>query len=65
MNGELMLLHQGAAAFELWTGQPAPLDVMRERMEAAASGADAAGGGAGAGPGRGAEEPVGTAGDAA
>jgi shikimate dehydrogenase len=37
MNGELMLLHQGAAAFELWTGQPAPLDVMRERMEAAAS----------------------------
>ena len=23
-----MLLHQGAAAFNLWTGQPAPLDVM-------------------------------------
>ena len=23
-----MLLHQGAAAFTLWTGQPAPLDVM-------------------------------------
>ena len=23
MNGELMLLHQGAAAFTLWTGQPA------------------------------------------
>ena len=28
MNGELMLLHQGAAAFELWTGKTAPVDVM-------------------------------------
>jgi shikimate dehydrogenase len=28
MDGETMLLHQGAAAFSLWTGQPAPLDVM-------------------------------------
>ncbi len=28
-NGELMLIQQGAAAFELWTGQPAPVDVMR------------------------------------
>jgi len=36
MNGELMLLHQGAAAFELWTGQPAPLDLMRAQLEAAA-----------------------------
>ncbi len=36
MNGELMLLHQGAAAFELWTGQPAPLDLMRAELEAAA-----------------------------
>jgi shikimate dehydrogenase len=27
-DGELMLLHQGAAAFTLWTGQPAPLEVM-------------------------------------
>jgi len=26
MDGETMLLHQGAAAFTLWTGQPAPLD---------------------------------------
>ena len=25
-DGELMLLHQGAAAFTLWTGQPAPLE---------------------------------------
>jgi shikimate dehydrogenase len=35
MNGELMLLRQGAAAFELWTGQGAPLDLMREQLEAA------------------------------
>jgi shikimate dehydrogenase len=34
MNGELMLLHQGAAAFELWTGQAAPLDLMRDTLEA-------------------------------
>jgi shikimate dehydrogenase len=27
-DGETMLLNQGAAAFTLWTGQPAPLDVM-------------------------------------
>ncbi len=32
MNGEGMLLHQGAAAFELWTGKPAPLDLMREKL---------------------------------
>jgi shikimate dehydrogenase len=55
MNGELMLLHQGAAAFELWTGQPAPLDVMRERMETAAAGPDGAAG---------TEQAVATAGDA-
>lgn len=34
-NGELMLLHQGAAAFALWTGLTPPLDLMRERLEAA------------------------------
>ena len=28
-DGEIMLLHQGAASFTLWTGQPAPLEVMR------------------------------------
>lgn len=32
-NGLGMLLHQGAAAFELWTGRPAPLDVMRRALE--------------------------------
>jgi shikimate dehydrogenase len=35
MNGELMLLHQGAAAFKLWTGQEPPLDLMRERLDEA------------------------------
>ena len=29
-NGLSMLVHQAAVAFELWTGTPAPLDVMRE-----------------------------------
>lgn len=28
MNGESMLVEQGAAAFALWTGQPAPLEAM-------------------------------------
>ncbi len=47
-----MLLHQGAAAFTLWTGQPAPLELMGEKLAEglAASGASAGGaadGGAG------------------
>ena len=33
-NGLGMLLHQGAAALELWSGQPAPLGVMRTALEA-------------------------------
>ena len=32
-DGGTMLLHQGAAAFTLWTGQPAPLDVMQAALE--------------------------------
>jgi shikimate dehydrogenase len=32
-DGGLMLLHQGAAAFSLWTGQPAPLDEMQAALE--------------------------------
>lgn len=32
-NGLGMLLHQGAKAFEIWTGQSAPLDVMRRALE--------------------------------
>ncbi len=34
-NGELMLLHQGAAAFTLWTGQAAPLELMQQKLEEA------------------------------
>jgi shikimate dehydrogenase len=34
-DGELMLLHQGAAAFTLWTGQAAPLEVMQTALETA------------------------------
>jgi shikimate dehydrogenase len=37
-DGELMLLHQGAAAFTLWTGQPAPLELMQERLAEARAG---------------------------
>jgi shikimate dehydrogenase len=37
-DGELMLVHQGAAAFTLWTGQPAPLELMQERLAAARAG---------------------------
>jgi shikimate dehydrogenase len=32
-NGLGMLLHQGAEAFEIWTGRPAPLDVMHRALE--------------------------------
>jgi shikimate 5-dehydrogenase len=28
-----MLLHQGAAAFTLWTGRIAPLEIMRQALE--------------------------------
>ena len=34
-NGLGMLLHQGAVAFELWTGVAPPLDVMRRALHAA------------------------------
>ena len=32
-NGLSMLLYQGAAALELWTGQAAPVDIMRRALE--------------------------------
>ena len=32
-DGGVMLLHQGAAAFTLWTGQPAPLETMQAALE--------------------------------
>ncbi len=33
-NGLAMLVYQGAAAFEMWTGQAAPVEVMRAALEA-------------------------------
>jgi shikimate dehydrogenase len=33
MDGSGMLLHQGALAFTLWTGKPAPLAAMRRALE--------------------------------
>ncbi len=33
--GAAMLLHQGAAAFQLWTGAAPPLEVMRNALDAA------------------------------
>ncbi|HEY2917258.1 MAG TPA: shikimate dehydrogenase [Candidatus Limnocylindrales bacterium] len=38
MDGETMLLTQGAAAFRLWTGQEAPLDVMTMALTEARAG---------------------------
>src|SRR3954454_21694272 len=38
LDGELMLLHQGAAAFTLWTGQQAPLELMQSKLAEARAG---------------------------
>jgi shikimate dehydrogenase len=38
LDGELMLLHQGAAAFTLWTGKPAPLALMQHKLHEARAG---------------------------
>ena len=35
LDGLPMLVHQGARSFELWTGQPAPIEVMMRAAEAA------------------------------
>jgi shikimate dehydrogenase len=56
ISGEVMLLHQGAAAFTLWTGQAAPVELMREKLAAGLAAAGAAEGGA-------ADEGAGTAGE--
>jgi shikimate dehydrogenase len=32
LDGTGMLVHQGALAFEYWTGQPAPVEVMRAAL---------------------------------
>ncbi len=37
-DGEQMLLHQGAAAFTLWTGQAAPLELMQAKLADARAG---------------------------
>jgi len=37
-TGRLMLLHQGFAAFEVWTGQRAPAEAMRQALTNAAAG---------------------------
>ena len=34
-QGRAMLLHQGAASFEIWTGQQAPIEVMRAALDLA------------------------------
>ncbi len=36
-NGLSMLLHQGAAAFSIWTGRPAPIPEMRAALQKAAN----------------------------
>jgi len=38
LNGLSMLLYQGALAFELWTGRPAPIQVMQEALGLAKEG---------------------------
>ena len=38
LNGLSMLLYQGALAFELWTGRPAPIDVMQKALGLAKEG---------------------------
>jgi shikimate dehydrogenase len=37
-DGLGMLLHQGAAAFSLWTGRDAPLEIMRQALQSSVSG---------------------------
>jgi shikimate dehydrogenase len=37
-DGEVMLLNQGAAAFTLWTGQAAPLELMQAKLAEARAG---------------------------
>ncbi len=61
-DGETMLLHQGAAAFTLWTGRPAPLELMQQRLaEARAGGIVSAEGEGGEAEAAGVEATVGEA----
>jgi shikimate 5-dehydrogenase len=34
-NGDVMLIHQSAAAFGLWTGQQAPIDLLTSTLDEA------------------------------
>ncbi len=34
MNGDIMLIEQSVTAFELWTGEKAPVDVIRKQLKA-------------------------------
>jgi shikimate dehydrogenase len=36
-DGKTMLLYQGAKSFEIWTGRPAPVEIMRRALEQAAT----------------------------
>ena len=42
-NGDLMLLHQTAAAFQLWTGRQVPLEILQRQLDAARSAEGTAG----------------------
>jgi shikimate dehydrogenase len=39
IDGLAMFVHQGARQFELWTGMPAPIEIMRLAVEAELTGA--------------------------
>ena len=39
LDGGTMLVHQGAAAFTLWTGKPAPVELMAQTLAEARAGA--------------------------
>ena len=41
LGGLPMLIYQGAASFEMWTGKPAPVDVMFEAAKKALAEGDA------------------------
>lgn len=38
LDGRAMLVHQGARAFAIWTGQQAPIDVMTQALDASLAG---------------------------